>query len=240
MEVEANSRCWESEAKESVERAVRTKAERDIVRHEASMARLDAEAAGSARAQVESELARVQHALATSEDARHKGESELTGVQHALATSEKAQRKAEDEVSRLADERVSLLLELGANKDELSAFRAEASKEKMALDEAFDAGFDVIFNYGYGFCAFAYNIYGSEPVIPNGMSDTSKLLPPEFFIIPRCPSSGASGVPTVNPDADVREAGKSLPSVEVGLGNQSDSPVIVTGENDEPDASGEN
>ena len=42
-------RC-ESEAKEVVERAVRAEAERDFARHEASMARLDAEAAGSARA----------------------------------------------------------------------------------------------------------------------------------------------------------------------------------------------
>ena len=47
--------------------------ERDAARHEVSMARLDAEAARSAWAQVESELAKVQHAFAASEDARHKG-----------------------------------------------------------------------------------------------------------------------------------------------------------------------
>ena len=70
MEAEASSRCWESEDKEAVERAVWAKAERDAARHEASMAKLDAEAVGSARAQVEFELARVQHALAASEDAR--------------------------------------------------------------------------------------------------------------------------------------------------------------------------
>ena len=45
---------------------VRVEAERDAACHEASMAKLDAEAAGNAQAQVESELARVQHALATS------------------------------------------------------------------------------------------------------------------------------------------------------------------------------
>ena len=67
--------------------------------------------------------------------------------------------KAEDKASRLVDERVSLLLELGASKDELSSFRVEASKEKKALEEAFD----VIFNYGYGCYAFAHNICGSEP-----------------------------------------------------------------------------
>ena len=200
------------------------------------MARLDAEATGSARVQVESELARVQNALAASEDARQKGESELTGVQHALAASEEARRKAEDEVNHLVDERVSLLLELEASKDELSACLAKASKEKKALEEAFDAGFDVIFNYGYGCCAFSHNICGNESVIPDEMSDTSKPLPPEFFINPRCPPGAAPGVPTTDPDADVREAGKSLSAAEVRLGNQSGSLVRVTGENVEPDA----
>ena len=54
-----SSRRWELEAKEVVERAVRAEAERDAACHEASMARLDVEDMGSARAQVESELARV-------------------------------------------------------------------------------------------------------------------------------------------------------------------------------------
>ena len=130
---------------------------------------------------MESELARVQRALAALEEAGWKVESELDRAQQALAASEEAWRKAEKEVSRLIDERVSLLVELGANKDELSAFRAEASKEKKALEEEFDSGFEVIFNYGYGCCAFAHNFYGSKPRIPDGMPDKSKLLPPEFF-----------------------------------------------------------
>ena len=70
MEAKASSRSWESEAKEAIERVIRDEAERDDTRHEALMARLDAEAAGRARAQVESELARVQNALAASEEAR--------------------------------------------------------------------------------------------------------------------------------------------------------------------------
>ena len=49
-EAEASSQCWESEAKEAVERAIRAETKRDVTRHEASMARLDAEAAGSTRA----------------------------------------------------------------------------------------------------------------------------------------------------------------------------------------------
>ena len=42
----------------------RVEAERDIARHDASMARMDADAVGNARAKVESKLARVQKALA--------------------------------------------------------------------------------------------------------------------------------------------------------------------------------
>ena len=59
MEAEVSSRCWESEAKEDIKRVVKAKAERDAARHEASMAKLDVEAVGSAWAQVESELARI-------------------------------------------------------------------------------------------------------------------------------------------------------------------------------------
>ena len=52
----------------------RVEAERDAARHDAQMARMDADAAGSARAKVESELARVQNALAVVEEARRKAE----------------------------------------------------------------------------------------------------------------------------------------------------------------------
>ena len=96
--------------------------------------------------------------------------------------AEEARSKVKDETSCLVDERVSLLLELGTCKDEVSAIRVEALKEKKALDEAYEEGFDVIFNYGYGCCAFAHNICRSQPEVPNGMLDTSK-----FFINPRCP-----------------------------------------------------
>ena len=62
---------------------------------------------------------------------------------------------------------------------------------------------------------------------------------PSFFINPRCPSSAALGVPATDLDADIREEllVESLPVVEEGLGNQSDSPAIVAEENEEPDAS---
>ena len=84
----------------------------------------------------------------------------------------------------MTHERDSLLVE--SAKDELSAFQAEVSKEKKALEAKFDIGFKVIFNYGYGCCAFAHNICRSKPEIPNGMSDTSNPLPLEFFVNPFC------------------------------------------------------
>ena len=42
-EAQHSSRRWELEAKEAMERAVRTEAERDVARHEAAMARLEIE-----------------------------------------------------------------------------------------------------------------------------------------------------------------------------------------------------
>ena len=48
----------------------RAEAERDAASHEASMARMDADATGSARAKVESELARVQNVTPLSRGSR--------------------------------------------------------------------------------------------------------------------------------------------------------------------------
>ena len=81
IEAKSKSRHWDSEAREAVERAFRAEAEKDAARHEVAMGGLETEAAGSARAHVESELAWVQRALAASEDARRKVESELDGAQ---------------------------------------------------------------------------------------------------------------------------------------------------------------
>ena len=53
---------------------------------------------------MEFELARVQQALASSEDTRRKVESELDGARQALVASGEAWRKAEEETSRLIDE----------------------------------------------------------------------------------------------------------------------------------------
>ena len=164
VEAESSSRHWENEAKESIEKMAQVEAERDVARHDALMTRMDADAAGNVGTQVESELARVQNALAISEEAR---------------------RKAGSEATQLEVDQTSILLELGMAKDEVFSIRTKAFKEKKALEEVYKEGFDVIFNYGYGCCAFAHNIYGSQPEVPDGMEPLSL----EFFINPRCPPS---------------------------------------------------
>ena len=83
-------------------------------------------------------------------------------------------------------------MELGSCKDEISAIRAEALRENEALREAYEGGLNMIFNYGYGCCAFTHNICCSHPEVPNGMLDTSNPLSPEFFINPQCPPSAVS------------------------------------------------
>ena len=89
-----------------------------------------------------------------------------------------AYRKAEEEIFRLTDERLSLIMEVGAIKEELAAFQAKVTTEREAMEAKFDASSDVIFNYGYGCCAFAHDICGSKPMIPIGMPDTTEPLPP--------------------------------------------------------------
>ena len=167
-----------------MDKAAWAKAKRDVAQHEAAMARLETDATGSARAQMESELARVQCALTASEGVRFKVGSELNFIQQALAAAREACRKAEEETCRLTDEQLSLIMELGASKEELAAFHAKEIVERKAMDEEFDASSDVIFNYGYGYCAFTHNICGSKLMIPTRMPDTSKPLPLEFFISP--------------------------------------------------------
>ena len=179
----------------------RAEAERDVARHDALMARIDADVARNARARVESELARVQNALASVEEAR---------------------QKADDKVSRLTDERVSLLLELRTCKDEISAIRAEALRENEALREAYEGGLDLIFNYGYGYCAFTHNICGSQPEVPDGMPDTSKLLSLGFFINPRCPPSAVPAEfasTDVHPDEVTNAPEREAPIAILKTGN---------------------
>ena len=168
-------------------RAARDEVERDAARHEAAMARLEIDTTGSVWAQMEYELARVQRALTASEGVRMKVESELDSVKQALAVVGEACLMTEEENFRLTNERLSLIMELGASKEELSAFQAKMIKERKAMEENFNASSDVIFNYGYGCCTFKHNICGSKPMILSRMLDTSKPLPLEFFYQPPMP-----------------------------------------------------
>ena len=88
------------------------------------MARLEIEAAGNARAQVESELSRVPCALTTSEGGQLKAESELEFVRQALAVAKEACRKAKEENGNLTDERLSLV-GAGGHKRGLRGFPGE-------------------------------------------------------------------------------------------------------------------
>ena len=188
---------------------------------------------------MESELARVQRALATLEDARWKMESELDLAQQALAASGEACQTAKEEASLLTDERVSLLLELGASKNELSAFRAEIAKDNKAFKAEYDAGFEAIFNYGYGCYAFTHNICGSKPKIPDGMSGTSKPLTPEFFVIPQCSPVVVPVGAAVALEAGVSEEVEHPLTVGAKVDDNLDSPSKIAGKREDPDAPGE-
>ena len=166
----------ELEARESPERDARAEAERDMVCHEAAMAKLAAEGAFNTRAQIESDLAWVQNALALAEEASWRAEQEHGATQEALATTGEACKKAEEENDHLADEKLALVIELGALKDEFAAFRDKAAADREAMEAKFDSSGDTLFNYGYGCYAFMYNICGSKPQIPDGMPNPSVPL----------------------------------------------------------------
>ena len=127
-----------------------------------------------------------------------------------------ARRKAKEDNGRLTNERLSLLMELRATKDDFEAFWERTSSEKTTMEAEFDASSDVNFNYGYGYCAFAHNICGSVPLIPVGMPNTSTPLTAEFFMNP--PNS-SSVFPDAEPVKTIGEdfLAKSLPAVEDGV-----------------------
>ena len=99
-------------------------------------------------------------------DAKALVNNKLARVQDALAIAEKARRKAKAEAARLEVEQTSLLLEI-----------------KTTIEEALE----LMFAYDYGCCVFKHNTYGDQPKILDRMPDSSDLLPPKFFMYPRCP-----------------------------------------------------
>ena len=121
------------------------------------------------------------------EEAHRRAEFEHGAAQEALATAGEACKKAEEENGHLADEKLALVIKLGALNDDFAAFREKASADRESMEAEFDSSGDTLFNYGYGYCAFTYNICGSKPLIPDGMSSPSVPLTTAFFANPRCP-----------------------------------------------------
>ena len=185
-------RRLELEAKEFAKRAARAEAERNAACHKAAMAKLATEGAVNTRAQIESELARVQRALALAEDARQRAESEHGPTREVLALAGEACKKVEEENDRLADERLALVMELGTMKDDFAAFRKKVVVDRETMEAEFDSSSDALFNYGYGCFVFTHNICGSKPQIPDGMPDPSVPLTPEFFANPPAPQESRS------------------------------------------------
>ena len=209
-------RCLELEAKEFAERAALAETKRDTACHKAAMAKLATEGVVNARAQIESELAWVQRALALAENARLKAESERGVAHKALVVAGEACKKAEEENSRLVDERIALVMELGTMKDEFAAFWEKAAADRETMEAEFDSSGDALFNYGYGCCVFTHNICGSKPQILDGMPDPSILLTPEFFANPRCPQSISSATPALNPAVGSKEEHPEISPIAVG------------------------
>ena len=115
--------------------------------------------------------------------------------------------KEEEENSRLTDERLSLILELGTIKDDYAALREKAVADREAMEVKLDASGDMLFNYGYGCFVFTHNICGRKPQIPDGMSDPSNPLTSELFANPCCPPSTSSAI--LAPYQDVVRPGNS-------------------------------
>ena len=144
--------------------------------------------------------------MSISEGGRLKAKSELSSVQQALVATKETFRRVEEENSRLTNERLSLLMELGTAKDDFAAFRERSFPERSAMEAEFDASSNVIFNYGYGRCAFEHDIHGRKPKIPHGMPDTSTPLTLEFFVNPRCPPGSSFALSTAEPVETAEEA----------------------------------
>ena len=231
-QAELACRRLELEAKESAERATWAEDERDATLHEAAMAKLSAEGALSTRAQVETELARVQRALGLAEEARRKAEFDHGAAQEVLAAIGEACKKAEEENNQLAEEQLALIIELGAVKDDFTAFREKAAAEKEMMEAAFDSSGDTLFNYGYGCCAFAHNICGSKPEIPDGMPNPSVPLTADFFANPRCPPGASAAASSLDPvvisEGDRSVNSPSVAGVEVVIPMKQEKGALVT------------
>ena len=100
----------------------------------------------------------ARFAASTIDDARVRTEEDLARVQEALSTSEEGRHKAEAETVGLEVKQTFFLLELGATKDEVSSLHSQAGKDKEAMEEEYQKALEVIFAYGYVCCVLKNNI----------------------------------------------------------------------------------
>ena len=61
-----------------------------------------------------------------------------------MVAAKEAYRRVEEENGRLTDERLFLLVELGATKDDFTTFQEKSFAKRSALEADFDASNDVI------------------------------------------------------------------------------------------------
>ena len=101
------SKHWEREAKADAGKTTSAEKKRDEAKEEVQHAWLAAVEKGDTKALEDDKLARVRDALVVAEEAKHKVEAE-----------------AEAEAANLEVERTSLLLEIGAAKDEVSSLHS--------------------------------------------------------------------------------------------------------------------
>ena len=82
-------------------------------------------------------------------DVKARVEDDPTRVLDALVATKEDGRRLEAEVAHLAVERMSLLLELEASKDEASSLHSQVGKVKEAMEEDYQKALELIFAYGY-------------------------------------------------------------------------------------------
>ena len=99
----------------------------------------------------------------------------------------------------MEEEKLALVIKLGAVKDEFASFREKAAADKEMMEATFDSSGDTLFNYGYGCCAFAHEIHGRKPEIPDGMLNPSVSLTTDFFANPRCPPGLSAAASSLDP-----------------------------------------
>ena len=181
------------------------------------MDKLATKGAVSTRAQIESELTRVQRALALAEEACQRAKSEHGATREALAQEGEACKKAEEESGRLINERLSLVMELGAVKDEFAAFREKAAADRETMEAEFDSNGDALFNYGNGCCVFTHNICEKQASYPGWNVESFSPAHPRILRQPSMPPSISSAAPALDPAEEHPETSPTVAGEETIL-----------------------